>query len=205
MTNEKPIKIVVLGEAGVGKTTLIKSFIKKRFFGETRTTIALEFHRHYVEVDGLTYDLQIWDFAGQEHFREMGLFKKYCLGAEGAFLCFDCTNIQTLISLSQWVAFIGLGVPKVLVGTKQDLFPYVQESLDLNHYERQYDCKSSHFCSSKNYDSLNVVMEDLIGRIVGKRDLEKIVTITDNEDPLKGTSLSKVIPISKLAISKEEE
>ena len=119
----QPIKIVVLGEGGVGKTTLAEIFCNNSFFGKTTLTtqtIGVQFHSKITQIDGKMLKMQIWDLGGQTRFREMGVFQRYCKGAHGAILCFDLSDLETLVMIPKWLEILPPGIPTVLIGTKCD-------------------------------------------------------------------------------------
>ena len=63
------LKILLAGEGGVGKTTLLHRYVEGKFSAETRMTIGVEFFLKEVEIDSHYCTLQLWDFGGQERFR----------------------------------------------------------------------------------------------------------------------------------------
>ncbi|MBY8988533.1 MAG: GTP-binding protein [Candidatus Lokiarchaeota archaeon] len=116
------LKILLAGEGGVGKTTLLHRYVEGRFSAETRMTIGVEFFLKEVEIDSKYCTLQLWDFGGQERFRF--LLESYVLGAKGALLLFDLTRPITLEKLENWVNICRRGdpnLPILFLGTKHDL------------------------------------------------------------------------------------
>ena len=84
------IKIVILGDSGVGKTTLLQQYVHNKLNANTKPTIGADFSKKEVEVDGQTVTLQIWDTAGQEKFQSLGF--AFYRGADCCALCYDLTN-----------------------------------------------------------------------------------------------------------------
>ncbi len=119
----KALKIVVCGEGGVGKTSLIETFQKGRFIHGTTMTIAVQFHIKKINLTDSSNDLalQIWDLGGQKQFLNMGVFKKYCTGAHAAMVCFDLSDLDTLEEIPRWINILPAQIPKILVGTKRDM------------------------------------------------------------------------------------
>lgn len=116
------LKILLAGEGGVGKTTLLHRYVEGKFSAETRMTIGVEFFLKEVEIDSQYCTLQLWDFGGQERFRF--LLESYVLGAKGALLLFDLTRPITLEKLENWVSICRRGdpnLPILFLGTKHDL------------------------------------------------------------------------------------
>jgi small GTP-binding protein len=117
------LKIVLLGDSGVGKSNLLLRFVKDDFQPHSRPTIGVEFATHSVQVHGKRVKAQIWDTAGQERYR--AITSAYYRGAVGALLVYDVTSARSFSSIQRWLAelrshaagFMVLG----LVGNKIDL------------------------------------------------------------------------------------
>jgi Ras-related protein Rab-8A len=115
-------KIVVVGEAGVGKTSIIVRFCKGFFNPEYLSTIGVNFFVQDVKMSTRILRFQIWDTAGQEQFSP--LRRRYYVGAKGAILVYDKSSSSSYRKLDHWIQDIwdGAGqVPIVLVGNKADL------------------------------------------------------------------------------------
>ncbi|QEE17063.1 GTP-binding protein [Promethearchaeum syntrophicum] len=123
-------KIVILGEGGVGKTTLLHRTVSNIFVDSTKMTIGSDFFMKKIEKTDEKninhINLLLWDFAGQERFRF--ILKDYVRGAEGVVLCFDLARLPTLKRLYDWIDILKEGgvwgnknVKFFLVGTKEDL------------------------------------------------------------------------------------
>jgi small GTP-binding protein len=159
-------KIAILGEGGIGKTTLCKTYDHQQTRMDTRQTIAVEFHVVRRKFQGEEYKLQIWDLGGQTHFKNMGVFGKYCQGIHGAIACFDLTDIETLYIVPEWLKFIPANVPVLLVGTKGDLAMYddfidedVQQLMDTYNFIDYVET------SSKDVVSVEKVFNILLARM----------------------------------------
>eukprot|EP00796_Vickermania_ingenoplastis_P009567 gene9567-6722_t len=123
--NEKPLKIVVLGECSVGKSALTFRYVEQCFSGTPLpATVAVEFRPCTVVLDdGQVVPLEVWDTAGQERYR--GVVTIFYRGADVVLLCFDLSNRSSFECLEEIVGriekFAPPGVPMVLVGCKSDL------------------------------------------------------------------------------------
>ncbi len=115
-------KLCLLGDAGVGKTTLIARYLTGSFNEHTQLTLGVQFHVKRLDLDGLPVMLQVWDFGGSGHFRF--LVPAYLAGAKGAIFVYDITSPPSLSSLNTWMSLLQSSirmVPVLLVGTKNDL------------------------------------------------------------------------------------
>ncbi len=116
------LKVMVAGDGGTGKTTLIRKFVSGTFDGATAMTIGVQFHVKEMTYEGRPVSLQLWDLGGQEHFRFM--LPSYTFGAKGAILLYDTTRTSTLDSLEEWVKICrthNKDLPILFGGTKIDL------------------------------------------------------------------------------------
>ncbi len=115
-------KILLLGDASVGKTSFTKRYCYNVFNPSERLTIGVDFHVKTIELNNKRIKLQLWDVGGEERFRF--LLPTYCLGANAAFLLYDITRPSTLDNISEWITIVrqkGGSIPIMLVGSKLDL------------------------------------------------------------------------------------
>ncbi|UCC19582.1 MAG: GTP-binding protein [Promethearchaeota archaeon] len=115
-------KILLLGDASVGKTSFTKRYCYNIFNPSERLTIGVDFHVKTIELSNKKIKLQLWDVGGEERFRF--LLPTYCLGANAAFLLYDITRPSTLDNISEWITIVrqkGGPIPIMLVGSKLDL------------------------------------------------------------------------------------
>ncbi|MFX1538822.1 MAG: Rab family GTPase [Promethearchaeota archaeon] len=131
LTKKNYRKIIVCGEGGIGKTTLLTAF-QKGYFSEVSMTLGLQPHIIHLNQGTKSLALQIWDLGGQKHFFDMGVYKKYCQGAHGAVICFDLSELDTLEKIPQWIDLLPMNIPKILVGTKKDVGGDIKAIVELN-------------------------------------------------------------------------
>ncbi|MCD6514937.1 MAG: GTP-binding protein [Candidatus Odinarchaeota archaeon] len=115
-------KIIVVGEAAVGKTSLAVRFTHNFFRQDYIPTSGMNFFVKNIQRENDIIQLQIWDTGGQERFRHVR--PQYYKNAHGALLVYDITNFESFEKLISWLAeldrFCG-NIPIVLVGNKKDL------------------------------------------------------------------------------------
>jgi len=116
-------KVIVIGDGSVGKTTLLKKWVHKKFETEYIPTVGVNILKEQAQVGEKTVNLMLWDIAGQPQFYL--LHKVYYNGANGVILMFDLTNSPSFTNINNWyneVVKYELGnVPIILVGNKSDL------------------------------------------------------------------------------------
>ncbi|KAL0088598.1 P-loop containing nucleoside triphosphate hydrolase protein [Phycomyces blakesleeanus] len=95
------LKVVLIGDGGVGKTSLRNQFIHKRFTNAYKATIGADFITKEVQKDDNTkVMLQLWDTAGQERFQSLGV--AYYRGADACILVYDVNNYSSFQHLGRW-------------------------------------------------------------------------------------------------------
>jgi len=117
------IKLLLIGDSGVGKSCLLLRFSDDSFTTSFITTIGIDFKIKTIELDGKRIKLQIWDTAGQERFRT--ITTAYYRGAMGILLVYDVTDEQSFQNIRNWIRNIEQhaadNVDKILVGNKCDM------------------------------------------------------------------------------------
>jgi small GTP-binding protein len=130
------IKLVLLGEASVGKTSLVYRFIENKFRENYKSTLGVNLLKKDMDIDEYgNVSAQIWDLGGQESFKS--LRQLYLEGANGALLVYDMTNKKSFEKLGEWIQSFGQArddAPILLIGNKSDLKKQIKisenESLD---------------------------------------------------------------------------
>ncbi|KAJ8511441.1 hypothetical protein OPV22_001875 [Ensete ventricosum] len=117
------IKLLLIGDSGVGKSCLLLRFSDGSFTTSFITTIGIDFKIRTIELDGKRIKLQIWDTAGQERFRT--ITTAYYRGAMGILLVYDVTDESSFNNIRNWIRNIEQhasdNVNKILVGNKADM------------------------------------------------------------------------------------
>uniref|UniRef100_A0A8C9UYL2 Calcium release activated channel regulator 2A n=1 Tax=Scleropages formosus TaxID=113540 RepID=A0A8C9UYL2_SCLFO len=129
LPDEKPasapdrlFKIVVVGNSGVGKTSLLRRFCDGFFHAGTSATVGIDYIVRTLTVDDTQVVFQLWDTAGQERFRS--ITKQFFRKADGVVVMYDITAEQSFKAVRQWLSSVqegaGEDIPVLLLGNKTD-------------------------------------------------------------------------------------
>jgi len=135
-------KLLIIGDAGVGKSSILVRFADNIFTPSYITTIGVDFKIRTIELGGEKIKLQIWDTAGQERFRT--ITATYYRGANGVLVVFDLSEPATFVSVKKWLQEIANHcdeVPRVLVGNKLDAPNRVVEQQDAETFANSQNIK----------------------------------------------------------------
>jgi len=123
-------KICLLGDGGVGKTSLRERFLGKGFQSGYILTIGADFAVQDLTIGDVQYKFQIWDLAGQQRFSAVRAL--YYKGSHGAILIFDQTRIDSLYNLEKWkeelFTNVGREIPYLILGNKSDLPEAIEQN-----------------------------------------------------------------------------
>eukprot|EP01084_Bolivina_argentea_P024829 46231_1 len=123
-TSVKPreVKVVLLGDAGVGKSSLAAMFVTQKFTPHSESTIGANFLCKQMTVGNISFKFQIWDTAGQEKYRSLAPL--YYRGAIAAILMYDITSQRSFRAVTHWVNELQTrgpqGIVIALAGNKCD-------------------------------------------------------------------------------------
>ena len=114
-------KLVIIGDSGVGKSSLLLRFADNWFTHNSIATIGVDFKIKTIDVDGEMVKLQIWDTAGQERFRT--ITSTYYRDTHGVIVVYDVTSGESFANVKRWLHEIDQNcdvVNRILVGNKND-------------------------------------------------------------------------------------
>jgi small GTP-binding protein len=115
-------KIVLIGDAGVGKTSIVRRYTDGVFTSAGIPTIGVDFCIKTLSINGSAIKLQIWDTAGQERFRT--ITQSYYRSADAIVLVYDIGSATSFRNLPEWLSevdrYAGNTVHKILIGNKSD-------------------------------------------------------------------------------------
>jgi small GTP-binding protein len=127
---ELSFKVIVIGPAAVGKSSLIRRFVENKFTLQYKFTIGVDFSTKIIEYEPeKKARVTIWDIGGQDRFKV--LRRNFYEGTHGAIVVFDLSRAQTFVKMKEWVAdmnqILQEKVPFVILGNKSDLIPEIGE------------------------------------------------------------------------------
>merc|ERR1719436_1985258 len=117
------VKLLLLGDSAVGKSSLLMRFCESRWDADFVLTIGIDFKWSQVERNGKKLKLQVWDTAGQERFRT--ITPAYYRAAMGVVITYDITDQASFDHVEYWLQQLdqhgNADVQRILVGNKADL------------------------------------------------------------------------------------
>lgn len=140
------LKVIILGDSGVGKTSLMNQYVHKRFSAHYKATIGADFLTKEVMIDDKLVTLQIWDTAGQERFQSLGV--AFYRGADSCVLTYDITDAKSFDNLESWMdEFLVHAAPR-----NRETFPFVVlgNKADLAKRRQVSESRAKAWCQSKN-------------------------------------------------------
>jgi small GTP-binding protein len=102
LTPEKKhtFKILLLGDKGVGKTSIIRRYVKNEFTHRYKATIGVDFCEKHIDLGNMVVGMQLWDIAGEE--KAGSLLNVYCRGAQAVIYVCDVNRVTTINSIESW-------------------------------------------------------------------------------------------------------
>jgi small GTP-binding protein len=183
------VKIILIGDANVGKTTYYNKLIGNEYYYPS-PTIGVDYMRLYKEYNGNKITINLWDTAGQEKF--MSIITSYFNNVAGIILMFDLSRYETYINLQNWINLINEENTCnhkhliLIIGNKCDLKNIIPNNdLEILKNEKNVIYKE---VSCKDWDI--TALEGLIDNLVIK------IIDNDNEKTCKGITDKNIIKYS---------
>ena len=168
------LKILLIGAAAVGKTSLVQKFIRNRFATNYKLTVGVDILTKDVEFkSGEVATLSIWDIGGQQRFEFIR--STFYKGAAGVLLVFDLTREQTYIETRKWLTeirqFSNENIPFVLIANNVDLLEDVEEVIDREEARAFAEKGGSIYIETSTETGINVddAFTELTRRIIESR------------------------------------
>lgn len=175
-------KICLIGEGGVGKTSLIKRYVFDQFSDGYLITIGTKVTKKEIRIinpitqEEMRVTMLIWDIMGQKGFRDI-LRDAYFYGAQGALAVCDVTRKETLYELEGWIESlfaVTKNAPLVFIGNKVDLVDQAQLTFkDVRQFASKYEEPTVFLSSAKNGVNVNLAFKTLAEKIE-KKDAQRV-------------------------------
>ena len=169
------LKILIIGDSQVGKTSLLLEYVDKMFPEEHISTIGVEYKEKFIKKDEYDIKLQIWDTAGQERFRS--ITKSIYRNANGVLFVYDVTNKESFENVKHWIKDtekIDKDIRGIIIGNKIDLIEkrkILKE--DLDELGKKYDMPVLDV-SAKNAINVNESFDLIVEELFRNRSKEEI-------------------------------
>ncbi|XP_067026148.1 ras-related protein Rab-3-like [Acropora muricata] len=167
-TLDESLKILVIGDSDVGKTSLVFRFVDGSFSSQFVPTVGIDFKSKTIVWNDKQIQLQIWDTAGQERYRS--ITTSYFRGAAGFVIMYDIRNEVSFKGVQEWVsqikAYSGPEAKKILVGNMTD--EEKEREVTIKKGQQLADKLGIEFIetSVKNNSNVEKVFEILVGSIL---------------------------------------
>ena len=185
------LKIVIVGDSGVGKSNLLLRFSKDEFHSESKATIGVDFAGVPMNVGQYYVKAQFWDTAGQDKYR--AITSAYYKNANGAILVYDIANLNSFKNLVNWVKevrqYAEASVTMILLGNKSDLQSLRQVQTDeAMDYAKANNLYFMEVSALSNMDEcVQKAFTSQVEEIVNKREKEYL---TENIDGGKSAGVN---------------
>jgi Ras-related protein Rab-7A len=168
------LKLLLLGDAGVGKTSLLNQFVNREFTAQYKATIGSDFSSKQLDIDGKFITLQIWDTAGQERFQSLG--PTFYRGTDCCILVYDVTRSESFQNISKWRSeFAGQlnlsnadDFPFLLLGNKSDLPSKAVQPSAAREYAETNSGMVFYEVSAKTGDNVQTGFEAIVRKALEK-------------------------------------
>eukprot|EP00727_Mastigamoeba_balamuthi_P000520 m51a1_g10465 putative ras-related protein rabd2a-like (231) ;mRNA; r:44143-45312 len=150
-------KILLIGDSGVGKSSLMLRFADDEYKGDSIATVGVDFKIRTLVLDGKTAKLQIWDTAGAERFRT--ITTSYFRGADGVIVVYDVSSGETFEHVADWLGtqrqHCREGTLSMLLGAKCDV-PQDKRQVPTDAGVTKAEAEGMLFMETSAKDNINV-------------------------------------------------
>ncbi|MFX0115515.1 MAG: GTP-binding protein [Candidatus Hodarchaeota archaeon] len=184
-------KIIICGQMGIGKTSLVRRFCFDKFIPQVKATVTAEINSRIISLSrnngpDIDVNLHIWDFSGDEKYRI--ILEKTLIGANGIIFAVDLTDDKSLKAIHEWISFTKFKgqIPVVLVATKNDLESEITVSKErLEDFARELGFQEVFLASSKNNNNVETPFNRISELIVDFFETEGFLPSLSALPPLK--------------------
>ena len=167
---EYKIKIIFLGESGVGKTNLINIYMDKKFNPNEFTTKDPTQSYQTLKIGNIKLDISLWDSIGQEKFRS--ITKSYIRGSNIVIFVYDITKRETFLELNYWVSVANEELNNNeaifgIAGNKTDLFAESEvDKKEAEKYATKINALFSETSAKQDPKGFKIFIKELLGKLL---------------------------------------
>ena len=168
------LKILILGDSGVGKTSILIKYINNKFDESHIATIGVDYMDKTIKYKNINIKLQIWDTSGQEKFRSIA--RNFYRNSDAIFIVFDLNNKDTYNSIKQWINDVEEYCPnikKILLGNKSDLEKNVSEEI-IKNFAKENNLQYFE-TSAKNGTNIKEAFKAMVDLLLGGKSEQEIL------------------------------
>ena len=175
------IKIILLGDSGVGKSSIIQRYSEDKFEENPISTLSANYFEKEEIVNEQNIILELWDTAGQEQYRSMT--KIFIKNSKIVILVYDITSFKSFESLNYWYDFISKEVDKNIIygilGNKIDIINEEEVSQEkVEEYAKTLDASFCLYSAKEGGKELNKFIEELVSKYLILCDLDPNINRT---------------------------
>lgn len=152
-------KVILIGNFGVGKTSLVQRFVYSRFSEQYHTTLGVKVDKKVIELNHCVLNMMIWDVAGEV--RQEKVHPSYYLGAQGVIYVFDLHRPSTYEHIEQDLAYVRNILPQAIYLT-------VGNKLDLLEAQAQASPKADFLTSAKTGEGVEALFKQMAVKLLEK-------------------------------------
>ena len=190
------LKLVLIGDSGVGKTNILSRYNNNEFSLATQPTVGVEFGNKVIKKENKSIKLQLWDTAGQERYK--AITNAFYKGSKGAFVVYDITRKSSFLNIDKWIGELKTNGSEdiliILVGNKTDLEDKREVSTDEGEKKaKQYGiafCETSALQGKNIEYAFNILIDEIILEIENAKQKEMKNNKSNNKKKSKGIMLN---------------
>ena len=175
----KIIKIIIIGDSGCGKTSIMQKYIDDYVVKSEGPTIGVDFRTQKIEYNGILHIVNIWDTAGQERYQS--LTSAYYRMSNCVMVVFDLTDRKSFENVSSWINRsksydIDNSKPHILVGNKSDIAENIVSKSEIKNICEKYDIE---YIEVSAYKGINI--SDAFSKL-----FLRYIETSNDDDPVIG-------------------
>ena len=174
--DKETIKVILIGNEGVGKTNLINVASGRGFNENEKSSLTASYLKKLIKLNDKNYIISLWDTIGQEKLRTLS--KLFFKNSKIVIYVYDITNHDTFNGLASWDKdvndMIGNDVIKAVLGNKQDL--YLKEQVteeEASKYAQTLNAKFTRTSAKKDPEGISIFLEELLKEYIDKNEKSK--------------------------------